>query len=265
MNASHVCLTVEAGIARVTLTRAEKRNALTREFLLEITQAIRTVAADKHLRVLQFAAEGPVFCAGMDLAQMQQRAQSPNAVEEWREDTRVYRDLLVSLLELTVPTLAVVQGPALAGGFGLLLACDMVVAAESAQFSLPEPKRGITAAIVAPLLIHRIGQGRATYVLLSGRMISSETALQWGICHEVVRDQELDQHARELTAFILEGSPASLAMTKDLLAAQSRETLLQQIDFAMQVSAQARETLDAREGLAAFLERRQPSWYLTRD
>src|SRR5437660_2079470 len=165
--------TTTGGVARLTLNRPQKRNALTREMLGELHRAVLEIAARQDLRCLVLDSNGPVFCAGMDLAQMQQTASVPDARQLWHADTQLYHDCVAALLALPAPAVAVVQGPALAGGVGLVLACDLVLAAESATFALPEPKRGITAAIVTPLLVHRIGVSAASWLLLSGEIISA--------------------------------------------------------------------------------------------
>lgn len=260
MSDALVNLTIDDDVAQLTLNRPAKRNALTREFLNEIADAVRTVAGDESARVLVLQAAGPVFCAGMDLKQMEDRAASPQAAEEWRHDTEIYRDVLVSLLSLKIPTLAAVQGPALAGGLGLMLACDMVVAADSAFFALPEPKRGITAAVLTPLLIYRVGNSWAGYILLSGQNVSAADARRFGLCHDVVTDGELANRTARLVRSILSGAPSSLAITKRQIAAYSGGRLIDQIDAGMKASAEARETSDAREGLSAFFQKRNPAW-----
>lgn len=248
------------GVTRITLNRPGKRNALSRALIAELAEALDSAAADGALRAVVLAAEGPVFCAGMDLAEMQDRAGQPGAEGLWRDDTRVYRDLVVRLLTLPVPTLAVVQGPVLAGGVGLVLACDLVLAAEPAFFALPEPKRGITAAIVTPLLTYRIGAGPAGYFLLAGRNVSALDAHRFGLCHEVVPTEDLAPRQQEMIESILTGSPAALKITKEHLLECAAPTLTEQIDAAVEISATARTTGDAREGLAAFLEKRSPKW-----
>jgi methylglutaconyl-CoA hydratase len=255
-----VTLSLEAGVAELKLNRPDKRNALTRALLQQAGQAVAKVASEAQARLLVLSAEGPAFSAGMDLTEMQQRAAQPDAKKEWAEDARIYRDLLVAIFQLPIPTLCVVQGPALAGGVGLVAACDLVLASEKASFALPEPKRGITAAVVAPLVIYRIGPGAATAMLLSGRTVSAHEALQVGFCHFLTTAAELDAKRRELCESILTGSPAALATTKKHLHACSVQTLLAQLDAGMKLSAEARETADAREGLAAFLEKRDPAW-----
>ncbi len=255
-----ITFSVNDGIARITLDRAEKRNALSRSFVEQISDAVGKVATDSTVRLLVLSAEGPVFCAGMDLGEMHQRADHPDAAELWHRDAQVYRDLLWRLFTLPQPSLAVVGGPALAGGLGLVLACDVVLAAESAFFSLPEPRRGISAAVVASLLNYRVGAGAATYLLLSGRRVSAAEALRSGLCHEVVPDDELADRERELLTSILSGAPSALAKTKAHLIACAGATLLDELDEGQRVSAEVRQTREAREGLAAFLEKRKPAW-----
>ena len=191
---------------------------------------------------------------------MQDRATQPNARELWKEDTQVYRDLLAAIITLTKPTLAVVQGPALAGGMGLAVACDLVLAGEAAVFGLPEPKRGITAAVVAPLVCYRAGISTASYLLLSGKNLDATESQHRGLCHQVVSNDDLKTAEQDLCRSILTGAPAALAMTKAHLLNTAGKVLIAQLDAGMQVSAKARETADAREGLAAFLEKRPPKW-----
>ena len=253
--------TSAGGVTRIVLNRPQKRNALTRELIRQLHEAVETAANEESVRLVVLAAHGPAFCAGMDLAQMQDRAGRPDAHELWNEDTRVYRDLLVSLVMMPKPTLAVVQGPALAGGMGLTMACDLVLASEAAVFGLPEPKRGITAAVVAPLVCYRAGISTASFLLLSGQNLSAEESLKRGLCHRVVPAEQLPAAEEELCRSILTGAPAALAATKTHLLNTAGKDLIAGLDAGMKVSALARETPDAREGLAAFLEKRQPKWY----
>jgi len=251
---------IEGSVARVTLDRAARRNALTKAMLLEMTQRVREAAENEQIRVIVMAAEGPVFCAGMDLGEMQQRATEENGPEQWLADSLVYHDLLVALLEAPQPTLAVVQGPALAGGVGLVLACDLVLAAEDAFFSLPEPQRGITASMVTPLLAFRAGAGHASQLLLSGQRVSAATMFQRGVCHEVVAEERLANATSEWIDSICSGSPLALAATKRQIRETASVSLREQLRQAAEHSAEARGTVDAREGLDAFLEKRKPNW-----
>lgn len=256
-------LDVDDAVATLTLDRPSKRNALTQSFLRELLSHVQTVATNESIRLLILEAEGPVFCAGMDLGEMEQRAGLPNATELWREDTRIYRELIETLFRLPIPTLAVLQGPVLAGGVGIVLACDLVLAdEEKAWFALPEPKRGITAAVVTPLLVYRIAAGAAGHLLLSGERFSAAEAHRVGLCHVLAPTDSLTIRRNELRTSILTGARSALALSKQTLQHCTAKTLSEQLDYAMRISADARESEAAREGLAAFLEKRDPEWYI---
>lgn len=251
----------DRGVARIVLNRAEKRNALSRLLIEELAEAVAAAGDDDSVRLVILAAEGPVFCAGMDLAEMKERAEQPISTELWQHDTRLYRDLVVSLFQLPMPTLAVVQGPALAGGVGLAAACDFLLAADGASFSLPEPKRGISPAVVAPLLLYRLGAGPATKMLLSGQTTSADEALRIGLCHQVVPKHELRDCQRDWIDSVLACAPAALARTKQFVIDCAADSLLAQLESGRRVSAEARAAPEAGEGLAAFLEKRRPGWH----
>lgn len=261
MSESLLNVTFADGVRRIELNRPQKRNALSRELIRQLQAEVTKASQDDSVRLVVLAAAGPVFCAGMDLAEMQDRAAQPNAQELWQADTQTYRDLLVALVTMPKPTLAVVQGPALAGGMGLAMACDLVLASEAAVFGLPEPKRGITAAVVAPLVCYRAGISTASYLLLSGKNLAASQSLTRGLCHQVVSIGGLKSTEQEVCRSILTGAPAALAATKTHLLNTAGRELIAQLDAGMQVSAKARETQDAREGLAAFLEKRSPVWF----
>jgi methylglutaconyl-CoA hydratase len=247
-------------IAWLRLNRPEKRNALMRQTLDLLSSKITELDTDRTVRTVVLAANGSVFCAGMDLAEMQQRAESPGSADEWRQDSQVYCDVLSKLYSLRVPTIAAVNGAAVAGGVGLVLACDFVISATDAFFALPEPMRGITAAMVTPLLVHRIGAGAANRLLLSGERWNAAQGQAVGLCHDVVSANELNERVTKLAESIQSGSIEALAITKSHLQTMAGGNMLDLLTQSMTVSAQARETPDAREGLDAFLQKRKPSW-----
>lgn len=248
------------GVGQISLNRPDKCNALSREMLDQLSLAVAELESRSELRVVVLQAIGSVFCAGMDLAQMQERALSPDRERLWREDSQSYHDALLALLDCRVPTIATVSGPSIAGGVGLVLGCDIVLAADSVFFALPEPRRGITAAVVTPLLLRRTSHARAGYVLLSGKRISAEQALSFGLCDEVVRQAEYESAVQEMLKSVMESSPQALATTKQFLNSMSNAALREAMQHAIQVSAEARASADAREGLDAFLEKRTPAW-----
>ena len=256
---SFVKTDLDSGVGRIVLSRPDKRNALKRVFIDQLNDAVEKLGRDTSLRVLILASEGSVFCAGMDLGEMQQRAESESGKLEWRSDSEVYAQLLLAIFRLPIPTIAALQGPAIAGGVGLILACDFVVASEKAFVILPEPARGIVAAIVTPLLIHRIGAGPATHLLLSGEKMSAHRAAEVGLAYSVTEQDNLENEIGSLVRSIMTGSHSALAMTKNHVHDCSGN-LERQLTRSISVSAEARETADAREGLAAFLEKRKPKW-----
>jgi methylglutaconyl-CoA hydratase len=252
-------------VATLTLNRPEKRNALTRDGIQAMARFIQEVKQSDSVRLLIIQGLGKAFCAGMDLAEMQNRAAAENPETEWEKDALEYNQLVSSLFSLPMPTLAVLQGPVLAGGVGIVLACDLVIAAKEAFIQLPEPMRGITAAMVCPLLLHRTSVSTASYLLLSGKRITAETALGMGLIHELVDGTELDGAKNTMVDSVLRGSPVALSLTKSHLQKIAGEQVVSQINYSIHESARARETKDAREGLAAFLEKRDPAWTINTD
>ncbi len=251
-----VKLTMTDGVAQITLDRP----ALTRELLTQLAATVAQAAADATTRLVVLEGSGPAFCAGMDLDEMQQRAAAPDARAQWDQDASCYRDALVTLLRVDVPTLAVAHGPAIAGGFGLVLACDLVVATPNAKFSLPEVKRGISPAVVSPLLLYRISNAPAMPLLLEGRTIDGAEAYRLGICHYLTPAERLAETRREVVTSLLGGAPQALAATKRLVRSFALERLIADLEAGRKVSAEARASSEAREGLAAFHEKRDPKW-----
>ena len=251
-------ISCEAGVARITLNRQQRRNALTRAMLIGLTEQLGKLANDPSVRLIELTANGSVFCAGMDLGEMKDRA-GQSGPEDWLQDSAVYRDLLLAIIDAPQPVMAIVQGPILAGGVGLVLACDLVIATDNTWFSLPETQRGITASMVTPLLIRKAGVGNAGHLLLSNLQVKATDMNGWGLCQSVVTVDELESEAARWRESILLGSGSALAATKKQLKSFSGK-VNQQLDEATKLSAQARGTDDAAEGLAAFLEKRKPEW-----
>jgi methylglutaconyl-CoA hydratase len=244
----------------LVLNRPEKRNALTRALMAELTQALEDMRCERRVRAVVLAGSGSAFCAGMDLNEMQETAKSPSAAELWRDDAAAYRDVIEAMLRLPKPIIATVGGPAVAGGAGLVLACDIVLASAEAKFGLPEPKRGIVAGLVAPLLAFRLGAGRAAYLLMSTQLVAAETALQMGIYHELLPGEQLWPRANQLAGEIAQCAPEAMLLTKRMLNETIGEHLATQLSAGAAVSATARTTDSAAEGLAAFLEKREPKF-----
>jgi methylglutaconyl-CoA hydratase len=179
---------------------------------------------------------------------------------EHRADAERIAALFRTLYELPRPTIAAVHGAAIAGGTGLATICDFTFAVPTARFGYTEAKIGFVPALVSAFLALQIGDKRARDLLLSGRLFDAEEAHRLGIVNEVVAPEALEERVKELATTLAANSPCSLRATKRLLAEQNRSWLNAAIDLAMEANAQARETADFQEGIAAFLEKRKAVW-----
>jgi len=180
--------------------------------------------------------------------------------EQNLEDSRTMAGLFRSLYEFPKPTIAAVNGAAIAGGAGLALLCDFTLAAPDAKFGYTEVRIGFLPAIVSAFLLRQVGEKIARDLLLTGRIFDAAEALKIGLINEIVPPEKLLNRARELGAQLAENSPLSLSNTKRLLADYARAELDSQIEAAIRENAGIRESADFREGVASFLEKRKPMW-----
>src|SRR5690348_7000719 len=176
MSSNAIDVKITGNVGTIVLNRPERRNALTRSMLAQLTEALSDLHLEKRVRAIVLTGAGTAFCAGMDLQEMQSVASrpEPEREQEWGDSADAYREVVTQMIQLPKPIIASVNGPAVAGGAGLVLASDIVVACPTAQFGLPEPRRGIVAGIVAPLLAFRIGGGIAARLLLTSALVAAE-------------------------------------------------------------------------------------------
>lgn len=247
----------EDGVQTITLNRPERRNAMTPEMLDELLSAMQAAAAGS-CRVVIFAAAGASFCAGLDLGALQ--TLSEQSAAEHRADAERIARFFRKVYELPKPTIAVVQGAAIAGGTGLATICDFTLAAPEVKFGFTEVRIGFVPALVSAFLVLQIGDKRARDLLLTGRLFDAEEAYRLGLVTEVVQPERLAERALELSAMLKGNSPQSLAATKCLLIAQNKAWLDDAVTQALITNSEARETHDFHEGVAAFLEKRKPVW-----
>ena len=244
----------------IILNRPDKRNALSRQMLDDIAQAFDDLHQERKVRAVILTGAGTAFCAGMDLVEMQATAQQPDAMQTWHNDAVQYRELIDKMLQFPKPIIAAVNGPAVAGGAGLMLASDIVIGTPEARFGLPEPRRGIVAGLVSPLLVFRVGASHAANLLLTARTIEPNEALRMGLYHEVVPSEFVWARAQELAGEIAKCAPEAILLTKRMLNETIGEHLGTLLSAGAATSATARTTEAAREGLAAFLAKREPKW-----
>jgi methylglutaconyl-CoA hydratase len=244
----------------VILNRADKRNALSRQLLEDLAQAFEDLHQEKKVRAVILTGAGTVFCAGMDLGEMQATSEQADAFSQWHADAMQYREVLDKMLHFPKPIIAAINGPVIAGGAGLMLACDVVIGTPEAKFGLPEPRRGIVAGMVAPLLVFRIGASHAAHLLLTARTINASEAHRIGLYHEIVNSDLVWARAQEVAGEIAQSAPEAIQLTRRLLNDTIGEHLGTLLTAGAADSATARTTDAAREGLAAFLEKREPKW-----
>jgi methylglutaconyl-CoA hydratase len=250
-------LSYEAHVATITLNRPDKRNAISFGLIDDLLRALKEVENSDAL-VLIVTGAGKAFCAGMDLENLKALlGQSP---EQSLEDSQTMVRAFRSLYEFPKPTIAAVNGPAIAGGTGLALLCDFTLAVPEAKFGYTEVRIGFVPAIVSTFLLRQTGEKHARDLLLTGRIIGAEEASRMGLVNEIVPAESLMPRAHELAATLMENSPSSLRATKKLLNDHARAELDAQIETAVRENAGVRSTADFREGITAFLEKRKPVW-----
>ncbi len=253
-----VQIDADSRVGTLVLNRPEKRNALSAQMVEELSKGLDRLVSEPSIRVVMLRGNGPAFCAGADLSAIQ--AMQTADFDENLADSRRLANLFLSIAECPKPTIAVVRGPALAGGAGLASACDFVLAGADATIGYPEVKIGFVAAIVMCLLVRQVGERKARYLLLSGKALVAREALELGLVTAVHPPEALDQAALELARSLVKNSPQAMSITKRLLERVWHMPLSDAIDLAAQTNADARGTPDCREGIAAFLERRKPVW-----
>ena len=254
---ANIQLSSNGGLATLTLNRPDKRNAISYELINDLLRAFDEVAKSSA-QVLIITGAGKAFCSGMDLENL--KALIGRTPEQNLEDSRTMVGLFRSLYEFPKPTIAAVNGAAIAGGTGLALLCDFTLAVPEAKFGYTEVRIGFVPAIVSTFLLRQVGEKIARDLLLTGRLFDAQEALRIGLISEIVPPEKLMDRARAIAAQLMENSPISLARTKRLLTDHARAELDAQIDHAIRENAGIRATADFREGVTSFLEKRKPKW-----
>jgi methylglutaconyl-CoA hydratase len=249
----------EGAVATVWMNRPEVHNAFNEALIGELTRACEELGGDDAVRVIVLAGRGRSFSAGADLAWMKRAGEASEA--ENYADARRLALMLRALAEIPKPTVARVQGAALGGGMGLACACDICVAAEEAVFATSEVRFGLIPATIGPYVVRAIGERQAARYFQTAERIDAARAERLGLVHEVVATAELDARIAEIVAALLQGGPQALAAAKRLIGAVGTRAVSEKTldDTARRIAA-LRATAEAREGLAAFLDKRPPAW-----
>jgi methylglutaconyl-CoA hydratase len=260
MEFQRLLYSVDDRVARITLNRPAKRNALDDLMIRELTTAFGLVARDNAAKVVVLRGAGPAFCAGMDLEYLERVSRFD--LEQNRNDSFRLANLLRTVYELKKPVVAVVEGAAVAGGCGLASACDFVLASrEDARFGYSEVRIGFVPAIVMPFLVKRVGEGRARALLLRGDTITADEAMAIGLVTAAVPRAALETAVTELMGKLLESnSGTSMGLTKEMMSRLEGMNLVDALDFGANMNAAARMTADCKQGVKAFLNKEKPRW-----
>ena len=244
---------LDAGVLTLTLDRPDKRNALSSALIEELLTAIDRADLDAQVRVLVVKGAGKDFCAGADLEELLASADQDLAENE--ASALRMGALFQALRALPKPVVAVVQGRALAGGCGLATACDLVLAADDAQFGYPEIQRGFVPAMVMAMLVRQVGEKQALHLTVTGRLFGAEEARALGFVSKILPAAELEQRATEMVRGLTKVSLTAFALTKQLCYAQDGLPFDDAIRLGARINAMSRATPDFKTAIAAFLEK----------
>ena len=239
----------------VTLNRPERRNALTLELLTELCAAIK-VASEQSRRlsgVIILRGAGAAFCTGLDLKEAADQTKA-------HATAQMVANTLITISQTHLITIAAVHGAAVAGGAGIMSACDFVVAAQGTKIGYPEVRRGLVAGLVMTFLRRQIGERNMRELVLGSELIDAERAKEIGLVNRVVAQADLMNGAQKFAQSVLQGAPGALVQTKRLIEELWSSSVKEDVDLALKYHMQARESEEAREGIAAFNEKRKPKW-----
>lgn len=246
-------------IAAIKINRPDKRNALNPRLVNQLTLCFRKAIADPLVKVIILKAAGEVFSAGADLEYLKQLQQS--AFEDNRQDTVALMELFLLIYQSPKLVIAQVEGHAIAGGCGLITVCDLVFSVPEAKFGYTEVKIGFIPALVSCFLIRKLGEGRAKELLLSGDLISANTAHSYGLINFILPADEIDVGVLEYASLRVNTVSAnSVSLTKQLLSAAQNLSLEDSLELAVNLNIQARSSEDCKRGISAFLNKEKLNW-----
>ena len=240
-------------IVVITLNRPERRNALTLELLTELCAAIKVASQQPEQRVLILRGAGAAFCTGLDLKEAADTTKAHATAE-------MVATTLITISQTRLITIAAVHGAAVAGGAGIMSACDLVVAAERTKIGYPEVRRGLVAGLVMTFLRRQVGERSMRELLYTAELIDAARAKEIGLVNRVVASEDVMNEAQKFAALVLQGAPGALAQTKRLVEDLWWHSVKEDVDIALNYHMEARKSEEAREGIAAFNEKRKPSW-----
>jgi methylglutaconyl-CoA hydratase len=248
-----VLYTVEGAIARLTLNRPEKKNALNEALIVSLKENLRRASEDERVRAIVLSGAGDDFCSGADLSALQKIAQT--SVDENVEDARSLLELFLLIRQIALPVVAAVTGRALAGGAGLASACDLVLASASARFGYPEVKIGFVPAMVMAILRRNVSEKRAFELVTRGAELSAQQAQAFGLVNEVFADESFADDVRSYVSEFERLSGSAVSLTKTLLYQMDGLSFSAALQAGADVNVIARLTKDCQDRVTRFLNR----------
>lgn len=247
------------GVLTVTMNRPNTHNAFDEQQIARLTHALEEASSNHEVKLIVLGSTGKHFSAGADINYMQRMG--GNSTVENLADASALAGLMKTLYNIPKPTVAKVQGAAYGGAVGLVCCCDIAIGTTSTVLSLSEVKIGLVPATIGPYVIRAIGPRIARRLFISGERINSVDAQNIGMLHTVVEDKLLDDAVHDIVVQLLENSPNAMAVAKQMVFSLSPDSISDDmIELSVKTIANIRESLEAKEGLAAFLEKRKPAW-----
>ncbi|MDB4558971.1 crotonase/enoyl-CoA hydratase family protein [Amylibacter sp.] len=248
----------DRGVARLTLARADKHNAMNAQMISELTQAAAQLGNDGAVRVVILEAEGKSFCAGGDLGWM--KDQMDASPEQRAAGARELATMLGALNTVPKPLIGRIQGQAFGGGIGMMAVCDIAIGISQCKFGLTETRLGLIPATISPYVIKRMGEAKARRVMMSARLFESEEALSLGLLAKVVTAQDLDEAVEAEVLPYLSVAPRAVEKTKRLIRGQGGEISQAQIEASIAALVEAWDDSEARAGISAFFAKEKAPW-----
>jgi len=250
--------TDDRGVCQVMLARPDVHNAMNKALIAEMRDAVRNIAGDQKIRVVVLTGEGKSFCAGGDLRWMEANAAMTR--EGRIKEAGELADMLYELDSLPKPVIGRINGSAYGGGTGMMSVCDLAIGVNTARFGLTEVRLGLIPATIAPYVVQRMGPGNARTVFFSGRLFSAEEAHRLNLLSQVVAPEDLDAAIEKEVAEFLQAAPGAIAATKRLVHFVAAHDHKENRDYTLNALADAWETEEGQQGIAAFLNKQTPGW-----
>ncbi|MFN2163375.1 MAG: enoyl-CoA hydratase-related protein [Candidatus Promineifilaceae bacterium] len=250
--------TLNNGVLTLSLNRPQVHNALSPQLIEELTRLFGDISARDEVRIVVLTGSGRSFCAGADLASM--RAAAEFDYDQNVAGGQAIFDLMLTVDSCPKPVIGRINGAAFGGGLGLICCCDIAVAVDRAKFAFSEVRLGVVPAVISPFVLRKIGSGHARRLFLTGERFDAAEAYHIGLVHQIVAEAELDEAVAAQVTMLLQGAPGAQTAVKELLSRVESLPLGDRRSYTAELLAGRRASVEGREGMSAFLQKRKPEW-----